>query len=94
MSKNRVEIFDKTIQEVTQQRGEVYGHPRVDFDRAVRIQKVIAECDDVLVRHALDRIALKIARLIQTPDHLDSWIDIAGYCRCALMCMDAMSPDE
>jgi hypothetical protein len=31
-------------------------------------------------------IALKISRLQQTPDHLDSYIDIVGYARCAVLC--------
>lgn len=32
-------------------------------------------------------ICVKIARLIQSPDHLDSWVDIAGYARVAVMAM-------
>jgi hypothetical protein len=31
-------------------------------------------------------IALKISRLQQQPDHLDSYIDIVGYARCAVLC--------
>ena len=30
----------------------------------------------------------KVARLTNNPEHLDSWIDIAGYARCAVMIMD------
>jgi hypothetical protein len=31
---------------------------------------------------ALAMTCLKVARLIETPDHEDSWVDIAGYGAC------------
>jgi hypothetical protein len=31
-------------------------------------------------------ILLKVARLCNSPDHLDSWIDIAGYAACGAEC--------
>ncbi|MCA3247339.1 MAG: hypothetical protein ING29_12775 [Azospirillum sp.] len=80
--------FDAAIQKVTQQRGAVYGHPAVDFARANTIKSALVDCKDPLVRHALEMIAVKMARLVQTPDHLDSLIDIAGYARTAAMCID------
>lgn len=30
-------------------------------------------------KEALDMIALKLARLLQNPNHEDHWMDIAGY---------------
>ena len=80
--------FDQAIAKVTGNRGAVYGHPSIDFDRANRLKAVVAECKDPLIRHALEMIAVKMSRLIQTPDHLDSLIDIAGYARTAVMCLD------
>lgn len=80
--------FDAAIQRVTEQRGAVYGHPAVDFDRAARLKAVVQECSDPLIRHALEMICVKVARLIQTPSHLDSLIDIAGYARTASMVLD------
>jgi hypothetical protein len=82
------EQFDAAIQKVTQQRGEIYGHPADDFAKANAIKAAVAECRDPLVRHALEMIAVKMARLVNTPDHLDSLIDIAGYARTAVMCLD------
>ncbi len=84
----RLERFDSTIAVLTDVRGSVYGHPSVDFDRVVRMKAVIAECTNPLARHALEMIAVKMARLIETPDHLDSWSDIAGYARCGVMVTD------
>ena len=84
----RLAQFDAEITTVTQRRGAIYGHPRVDFDRAARLKAVVAECQDPIARHALEMIAVKMARLITTPDHLDSWVDIAGYARTGVMGTD------
>ena len=82
---SRVAQFNEAIQKVTDQRGQVYGHPRIDFDRAARLKAVVAECRDPLARHALEMICVKIARLIETPTHLDSLVDLAGYARTLVM---------
>jgi len=41
--------------------------------------KVLAECPDEKARHALYEICVKVCRLIESPDHKDSWDDISGY---------------
>lgn len=82
------EQFDAAMTKVTQERGAVYGHPVDDFARVDNFKDEISECGDPLVRHALEMIAVKIARLIQSPDHLDSAIDIAGYARTICMIHD------
>lgn len=80
--------FDAAVARVTQDRGSNYGHPADDFDRAARLKAVVAEIEDPLIRHAAEMICVKLARLIHTPEHLDSWIDIAGYARTAVMVID------
>lgn len=86
----RLQTFDSAMNKgkVTAERGAAYGHPKDDFDRAARIKAVVAECKDPLARHALEMIATKMARLIHTPDHTDSWVDIAGYARTGIMATD------
>jgi hypothetical protein len=74
--------FNEDTAKLTEERGSVYGPPKIDFGRVARMKEVIAECKDPLARHALEMIAVKIARLIQSPDHVDSWRDIAGYAKC------------
>lgn len=84
----RLAEFDAATARVTQQRGKVYGHPKKDFGRVARLKAVVAECEDARARHALEMICVKVARLIQTPDHVDSWTDIAGYARTGVMATD------
>ena len=71
-----------TAEKLTAERGAVYGHPLDDFTRAAAIKYAIAEMTDDVLRHALEMVAVKMARLVNTPDHLDSWDDIAGYALC------------
>lgn len=85
---NYTEQFDTAIQTVTKERGEVYGHPEDDFAMVSDIKEVLRRCDDPIIRHVLEMIAVKMCRLTETPNHLDSWIDIAGYARTACMVLD------
>ena len=64
---------------LTEERGKEYGHPLDSFDRVAKIKAVIADCKDPEIKHALDMMALKMVRLIETPDHADSIDDISGY---------------
>lgn len=85
---NRTEHFDVTMKTLSKVRGDVYGHPLDDFRRAGALFRVVEECPHPEVRHALQMICVKMARLIQTPSHTDSIIDIAGYARTIVMILD------
>ena len=62
-----------------------YGTPQQNFDRIAALWNVILydklgrghkiSASDV----AMMMVAIKLARLIETPDHKDSAIDLAGY---------------
>jgi hypothetical protein len=80
--------FDQAIKGITERRGNVYAHPRVNFTRIADLTEVINECPNPLVRHAMAMICVKLSRLVETPDHLDSWVDIVGYARTAVMCLE------
>jgi len=84
----RTDEFDVACADVTQRREVNYGHPFDNFLRGQAIMDVVAECPHPAVRCALTLIAIKMARLIATPDHLDSAIDIAGYARTIVMALD------
>lgn len=80
--------YDAEVAKVTLDRGKNYGHPVSNFDRIARLQDVCEECKDPLIKQVLRMLCVKIARLIETPDHLDSLIDIAGYARTGAMVLD------
>jgi hypothetical protein len=80
--------FDETFETITQDRGVDYGHPLDDFAIAAAIKEAVASCPDKEVRHALEMIGVKMARLCKTPTHPDSVIDIAGYARTIPMIHD------
>lgn len=86
--------FDTAIRTITTERGTVYGHPKDDFARAHKLTQVADECPHPEIRHALRMICVKVARLVQTPDHIDSIIDIAGYARCIAMILDKDNSHE
>ena len=46
------------------------------------------EGKDPRLLHAMEMIADKLTRLTNKPDHYDSWLDVAGYARTALMVLD------
>lgn len=78
---NLVNEFDEGIKGLTERRGDVYGHPKDDFDRIIQMQKALGDCDDEFARHIMNMICVKMSRLVKTPDHSDSWLDIVGYVR-------------
>ena len=80
--------FDDACRSVTLDRRNVYGRPVDTYRRIAAIRAVIDECQDPQIREILGMIATKVVRLVQTPDHLDSWIDVAGYARCGVMLLD------
>jgi hypothetical protein len=85
--------FDEAIQSVTQDRGKTYGHPSDDFKKINAVKAAVSSCPHPEIRHAMEMIGLKMARLCRTPDHLDSIIDIAGYARTMAMILDKEKED-
>lgn len=91
------DVLDKAIAAVAD-RGLNYGKPEENFDRIARLWNshlvnrgvleadILADpagkngltADDVAIMMSL----MKIARLENSPDHLDSWVDLAGYAAC------------
>jgi hypothetical protein len=72
--------------EVVLERRVGYGSPRKNFERLAQLFTVVLQ--DKLSAPispadvALLMIQLKVSRLCETPDHFDSWVDIAGYADC------------
>ena len=87
-----LEKFDAAYAKVTLDRRNIYGSPEDTYRRIATMRAVVDECDDPQIREILAMIVTKVARLIQTPDHLDSWVDVAGYARCGVMLLNDRTP--
>lgn len=75
-------ILDEAAGLVDGDRGKHYGHPFDDFTRVSAAAKALGVDPRSGPRHhALYMILVKIARLVETPTHRDSLVDLAGYAR-------------
>ena len=61
------------------QREADYGSATENFGRIARLWSEVMGQQVTPEQVLLCMVQLKIARLIQSPDHLDSWKDGAGY---------------
>jgi hypothetical protein len=68
------------------QRGQVYGPPVVNMQRTAQIWSGILGVEVTAVQVCLCMIGVKMARLVETPDHGDSALDIAGWAACLRDC--------
>lgn len=78
------QILSEAIKAV-KSRMETYGHPIEDFDRIARMWTAIFGRHVETHEVALCMVAVKISRLVQTPGHHDSLVDIAGYAETAAL---------
>ena len=80
----RLDTLDAARAAITH-REVAYGSPRENFDRIAAIWQIVLSSrlrDGEAVNAtdvALMMVAVKLARLVETPDHADSAIDLAGY---------------
>ena len=81
-------ILTEALAAVYGERQASYGHPRVNFKRIADLWNgyLDAICADGSGRSVLGTtdvaamfVLVKMARLMETPTHRDSWVDIAGY---------------
>lgn len=74
-------VLEEAIK-IVKERGEVYGHPYDDFMRTALIWSGILGINITADQVVKCMIGVKLSRLYETPDHIDSIIDIAGYADC------------
>lgn len=63
-------------------RAEDYGSAETNFKRIADMWSAILGHPITVEQFAQCMIALKLGRLSNSPDHRDSWVDIAGYVGC------------
>lgn len=75
-------ILDEAAKLVDGERQKAYGHAADDFSRISAAARALGvDPTSGPLHHALYMLLVKIARLVVTPDHHDSVVDIAGYAR-------------
>jgi hypothetical protein len=84
----------KRANDVVTERGKVYGHPLKDFSRTAMIWSGILGIDVKPDQVAMCMIGLKLSRLVETPGHEDSILDIAGYTWCLEQCIDGEKNED
>ena len=75
---DKFELLQKTA-DVIKERGESYGSMVDNHTRIAKLWSVILDNYVTTEQVALCMIALKMSRLMETPNHDDSWQDILGY---------------
>ena len=63
-------------------RASDYGPVSENFQRIADLWSVVLGKEVTTTGVALCLVQLKVARLVNSPDHKDSWLDIAGYAGC------------
>ena len=75
---NKEELLKAALDAVTV-RGSAYGDAYTNHKRIADFWSLILETEVRPDQVAPMMIGVKLARLIETPDHQDSYVDIAGY---------------
>lgn len=78
----RADVLDTAKTYVLKDRNATHGDPEDNFGRIAELwsayKRVQFNATDVAAMMAL----MKVARIAQSPEHRDSWIDLAGYAAC------------
>lgn len=75
----REQILDKAKVLISGERAKDYGDAYLNHKRIADLWSPILDKDITVEQVYACMIAVKLSRLIETPDHEDSWIDICGY---------------
>lgn len=76
---NRIEILTEAARLTGGDRDKNYGTPRTNHERIAAIWSVVLGIEVTPSQVALCMAGVKIARLVETPDHIDSFVDGAAY---------------
>lgn len=76
---NRKEILEDAESKITGQRAEDYGDATENFQRVADLWSPIFGQEVTIAQVVQAMICLKLSRLINSPEHTDTWVDVAGY---------------
>jgi hypothetical protein len=75
----RGEILDEAKRLTHGDRNKNYGKPLTNHARIAGLWSIFLEQEITPAQVAICMGLVKVARLIESPDHLDSFIDLAAY---------------
>lgn len=75
----RQEILAQAGEIIDGSRQELYGDPAASFGRAAKIWSAILGIEISPSQVAMCLAGVKLSRLAHVHDHVDSWVDLAGY---------------
>lgn len=76
----RERLLEEARRAISGDRQRDYGPPTPSFDRIGKLWAAILGVEEVTAeQYAMCMIAVKLGRLVESPNHRDSWMDIAGY---------------
>lgn len=73
-----MDVLKKAMRTVAS-RGKSYGEVLSNHRRIAAMWSVTTGVDITPEQVAMMMVQVKLARLMESPDHTDSWVDIAGY---------------
>tara|TARA_R100000426_G_scaffold40611_1_gene31444 strand:+ start:124 stop:387 length:264 start_codon:yes stop_codon:yes gene_type:complete len=76
---NRKEVLRKTESLINGPRAKEYGDAHENHARIAQMWSVLLDKPVTIQQVYQCMVAVKLARLVVTPDHEDSWVDICGY---------------
>ena len=79
---NRTAVLEAALAAVNGERNESYDEPENNFLRISMLWTTYLGFEVSASDVAVMNILQKVGRLMHTPDHWDSWVDIAGYAAC------------
>ena len=79
-------ILQEAEELINGDRNAQYGPPNQDFERTAKMWTAMFGREFKSHEIAMAMIALKMSRLVWSPEKRDSWVDIAGYAGCGHRC--------
>ena len=76
---NRKQILDKAEKMINGPRAKDYGDAHENHQRIAMLWSVLLNKEVTVAQVYQCMIAVKLSRLIETPEHEASWLDICGY---------------
>lgn len=86
--------FFKEVCEILYKRAEIYSHPYPNHKRIAELWTAYLEHPITPFQVSVMQILVKISRIVETPGHYDSLLDIAGYARVANMIDEVMRGND